>query len=853
MTNPRDANAAPASPAPATVGADALRVVLFGMPQAGKSSLLGALAEAARTQERTLGGRLADLSHGLDDLNHRLYDEQPRETLEEIVPYPAAFEPFDGVEPETDHRSDVLLFDCDGRVANDLLSGRRAPTEDAPAGSLASAVAHADALILVVDAGASPTHLDNDLGEFVRFLRLFRRDRGERSEVGGLPVFLVLTKCDLLARPDDTPAAWRERVAARKAEVGRRFRDFLDEDETDDEDAVPFGELDLELAATAVKWPPLAGAPGQPREPWGVAELFHRAFASASRFRGRRLSAERRLFWTVLFSGVLVTGLIAFGVGLFLTQSAVAPVALAAKVESYRAREGLTPSVRLTEPLQRKIGELSDLINDREFPRLSTEQQQYLKDRLAELEAYRDYKDKLLRLRPPAEARSVEDLTEMERQLRTELAAPQPYEAEWHQTDAVLLRDKWLDDIKALKRAATEAQEWYQQLAQRGNRLLLFADRTAENAPLPWAQWHENIAALLREADRPPFRAGEKLRESRDLPGAPAVTYAPALTFPSVESAKSQWDKVRQRLERLRDLTQALGLGGESGKPAILHIPETPRFTAEQARDVLQTLKQAYPRYTEWTLDDLPDAVAPEVRLAARSSYQRAIQAGQEAVKRQYLKLFPDGPETHQRWLAVAGWLSDPAELRDWRELANVLLRLSEPGAEDPVTALAGFLRRDQFELDVRSFRLGIPDDLKDQRFRPQGPLTISVQDAGRTSHKLTYRPDVEGARDARRRVTTYTLTVEGTSVATVRPGDTVWADVLLRDAGGGEWQLSWWANNHRSQVYQFERLALPPRLHRPSQQNDVITAGDLATGVTLTPVPERGFPRVPDLLPPMR
>src|SRR5919109_167582 len=98
----------------------AVRVVLFGMPDAGKSSLLGALAQAAQTQEAALGGRLTDLSHGLAELQHRLYDEKPRETLEEIVPYPVSFEPFDGRRPDPDRRSEVVLYDCDGRAANTL-------------------------------------------------------------------------------------------------------------------------------------------------------------------------------------------------------------------------------------------------------------------------------------------------------------------------------------------------------------------------------------------------------------------------------------------------------------------------------------------------------------------------------------------------------------------------------------------------------------------------------------------------------------------------------------------------------------------------------------------------------------
>src|SRR5436190_3964625 len=110
MTNPRVENEAPPSSAPAAVSPDALRIVLFGMPQAGKSSLLGALAQAAQTQERDLGGRLTDLGHGLDELQHRVYDQPARETLEEIVPHPVAFEPFDGLKADPSRRTEAVLF-----------------------------------------------------------------------------------------------------------------------------------------------------------------------------------------------------------------------------------------------------------------------------------------------------------------------------------------------------------------------------------------------------------------------------------------------------------------------------------------------------------------------------------------------------------------------------------------------------------------------------------------------------------------------------------------------------------------------------------------------------------------------
>src|SRR5581483_4575044 len=140
---------------------------------------------------------------------------------------------------------------------------------------------------------------------------------------------------------------------------------------------------------------------------------------------------------------------------------------------------------------------------------------------------------------------------------------------------------------------------------------------------------------------------------------------------------------------------------------------------------------------------------------------QRAIAAGRDVVRRHYLETYPDGKETHQRWLAVADWLPTAPDLHDWRELANLLLRMSDPTAEDPVPALAAFLRRDRFEIELRIARLSIPDDFRDLRLRPAGRFVVYVQADGTTS-KLNFRPEGEGNRDARTRVTTFTFVAEG-------------------------------------------------------------------------------------------
>src|SRR5262245_1928539 len=89
MTTASSERAAPAPPAP-----EPLRVVLFGLPAAGKTSLLGALAQAAQTQVPSLHGRLVDPSGDLAELRERLYEDRGGPTAEEVVTHPVRFEPF---------------------------------------------------------------------------------------------------------------------------------------------------------------------------------------------------------------------------------------------------------------------------------------------------------------------------------------------------------------------------------------------------------------------------------------------------------------------------------------------------------------------------------------------------------------------------------------------------------------------------------------------------------------------------------------------------------------------------------------------------------------------------------------
>jgi hypothetical protein len=822
-------------PATPTLDSAALRIVLFGIPDAGKSSLLGALAQAAQTQEHLLNGHLTDLSRGLVELQHRLYDDQPRETLEEVVPYAVAFEPFTTAGPQqAANRLEAVLIDCDGRVANDLLTRRRSLEAGSNEGSLASAVLEADALLLVVDAAASPAQVDADFKEFGQFLRFLEGSRGRRSDIGGLPVFLVLTKCDLLAQSTDTPAAWMERIEERKRQLDSRFQEFLARQK--EEGPLPFGRIDLHLWATAVKRPVLSGSPAKPREPYGVAELFRQALADAQVFRQRRERSGKRLLWTVASGSGLIAAMLALVAYLGINTPHEQPGVrkLQDKIESYRSREPPTPSNRLRGVLQNKIADLTDLKTDPNFGALPAEDQAYVQERLQELQDYQNYKERLLLLGMVQEVRNERELDSLEKRLE-ELTLPKAHEADWRQTEAALLRVQRREEIKVVRAAATELADWYAKLRRRGEALWAFSKQ--EEGPLAWPDWQNKVRSLLDESEMLP-------RETDKLPGSKpgsSLTYATVSRFDRIVAARNSWESVRQRLQRVLDLSTALGLAGPVPGRTPLDIPAG--FSADQAAGRLEELRKLYPRYQEeFTLTDLPEAIAGEIRRTARIRYKRALEAGQEVVLRHLREVSPEGRETVDGWHRVRSWLANPSDLAAWRTLATVLARLQNPTAGDPVTDLATFLGKDQFTLVLSRLTLEIPDA---SRVRPDGTLAVYHRQGDESKPKLIFELFGDERRDARRQTTQYTFRSRGGTTITYRPGDILWADLPVKSGGNPDWFLTW--ARSRSQMYQFERLVRPPRLHQKDRE---VTEGDVAKSVSLEVSPDNGVPRVPDLMP---
>jgi hypothetical protein len=519
------------------------------MPDAGKSSLLGALLQAGQTQEHLLNGHLTDLSSGLTELQHRLYEGTARETLEEVVPYPVAFKSF-GKTPatESDGQVQAILVDCDGRVANELLSRKRSLNTTPGDNTLAQAIVSADALILAIDASAPVTQVNADFTEFARFLRLLEHQRGHRTEIGGQPVFLVLTKCDLLAKPGDSTADWIRHIGERQSEVEHRFRDFLAGDPLpapasahagqvqghgQRQGSNAFGRIDLHPWATAVKRPALADSPPRPREPYGVAELFRQCLDVASQFRQRRRHSSHRLLWTVAGTAVILLGLgvVAFNLVMGRLEG---QGRLETRVEKFQQRDHERTPAAWHRNLQSDLDELTHLVNDPAFGQLPDAKKEYLQGRLKELTAYREYEKKLDQIGDPKEARSEEQLKQIESKLQ-QLAAPEEYD--WHLTEASRRRDNWLQDIQDLRDAVGRLTKQYEDLIQRGQAVL--AKKNEANLP-------KRAKEVLDFARAYPDPERDK---SRPVKESARVTYGAAFNIASLDNLYGEWKKTRNELE----------------------------------------------------------------------------------------------------------------------------------------------------------------------------------------------------------------------------------------------------------------------------------------------------------------
>lgn len=779
-----------------------LRVVLFGLPAAGKSSLLGALAQAADEQPALLKGTLADKSQKLGELRQRVYfTNQPTRTVEEVVGYPVEYRP---TPPPGEQAEPVpaLLIDCDGQAAIDLLRRRQQLNELTSERALARAVLDADALVLVIDASAPVKQMETDFEEFSQFLTQMEASRGARTDVGGLPVFLALTKCDLLGRPDLPRAQWLKLIEERQRYVGERFKSFIRRRRSEQERRT-FGRIDLYQAATATHQPAFADAGARPTEPFGVGPLFAQAFEKAAVYRTRRRAARRRLVWTIGLAGVVL--------GVLLTMLAylllLAPVPFTPDTRTPEQRLAGTP-----DQLRSRLKDLEKLQADDAFAKLPPGRQREVEFQIQELKDYLAYFQQVYDVGWPGVIESEERLRQARDKLATEFAP----RAEWAKTNAARERANNLRDAELLLEKADEARKWYRDTA---NRLLDLWALRGFGSPVDWPLFKERSDRELARLPNPSFDEKRPLREGQD-----ELTWGNVLRIDTVKRASDEAHDYQRKLTQVRHVAAALGLlalGREY--PDALKVPA--EATLDQAAERAALLKTHYPRHAdEIKVTELPEAMLPEVARAAEASYRALLKVGRGEVLRQLRK---SGGDTRPGWLAVRAWLQAPKELAEWHTVVRAVNALRVPPPDDPVRELADFLAWDPVPLAFEEVEVGLPLGLE---LAPKTGAALQIVHGGGT----VSLPLDATRRDTSANLLRATFLARSTTIQ-FRPGNDLSATLKLADDRALAWK-----GGERSAQYKFERLALPPRLGDREEY-----------GVKLRVLkPDGGLPTVPDLLP---
>jgi GTPase SAR1 family protein len=424
-----------------------LRVVLFGTPGSGKSSLLGALWQAAQSQEALLGGKIDDASGGLAELHNYVYEQKPEGNDDDLALYPISVS-------NNGQSLDATLIDCDGEVAQECLAKSQAALDSRSEGC--KALLGADAILLVVDPTAGTAQIDKEFQQFGNFIHLLEKHRSQRNEVVGLPIYLVLTKCDAIAKPSDAGSAWLTKIEEGKKRVDKRFQEFLAKYPYRAE--LPFGKVDLHVWATSVKRPALADRSAKSEEPYGVAELFRRCFQSASEYHHRRQKARSRLNIALFGYGSLIAIMACAAAFFFAIRPDVELTTLTNEInETLPAehKDWLKEPPRFEERLQK----LAHIEENASFKKIPFDLQQKVKEAEVEIKKYKELSDVMLTIPLPKSARSEDSLQQIEESL-DRIKMPQAYDEAWQQTKLLKKKQQYAQDVASYRKAAGEYEVW---------------------------------------------------------------------------------------------------------------------------------------------------------------------------------------------------------------------------------------------------------------------------------------------------------------------------------------------------------------------------------------------------------
>ena len=519
-------------------------LILFGSADSGKSSLLGALVQAAHSQGGELKGALKDDTGGLATLQKAAYADKIPDTTQELTAYPIHFTPT--AAPTRPWQA--VLYDCSGVAADLYLEGKRPLGDEHP---LSQALLLADSVLLLVDSSTSATELEEQFQEFTKFLHLLEEARGQQADLAGLPVYLVLTKCDLLAKPKDTFSQWMQRIEEGKRRIGEKFQDFI----AASPHGPRFGTVRLHLWATAVKRPQLGDRPAKALEPFGVAELFRLALESAATFHQRRHRADGRMNLTAAGMSALITFLLLLSGVLALMQPNEELVKLEDQVRTSLPSLAPTSTDLLRgsqDSLDSRLKLLTAIKEHPGFHDLALNLRDAVDKQQDEIASYlQSLRDSQSAIKLPHLAKNEEELKQFEKQ-STSFALPKPYADAWNDTRLVKRLKQTQAEYASLRSAASTEETWIRahikeckQLTQAGNKLHDKFLMGAKLSPSEADQWFDAIRQHLQLTSRAPAE--------EPLPGVSRMANEDLRRFQRVQSALDDWRSAKLELSRVYD------------------------------------------------------------------------------------------------------------------------------------------------------------------------------------------------------------------------------------------------------------------------------------------------------------